>query len=324
VPDSSYAYASGRVSALLSSLLTERIWGQLISAADRDEVHRILGDSWYGSLLQGEIDLEKVLRRSVAKAEEELSELSSDVFLVSGILGRRDVRNARYIWKNLAAGGDGNVDVEPPGAIPVDVIRNSWTDGNVADSLPVQFREALLEVKSLVSPQAAKLDAILDQLAAQVESDNLGQLGEPLKSLPTVRIELRNFLTAARSQSEDLVQAALSEILLDGGYHCPSDIAEAARMNKLSELLAEKAGFEEAASALAEGLVSGSFMAYQRESDLITMELLEKAAENIFSPGPLAAYVLRREMEVAHLKIVAAGKAAGIDSRRLCTRVPRG
>jgi vacuolar-type H+-ATPase subunit C/Vma6 len=44
----------------------------------------------------------------------------------------------------------------------------------------------------------------------------------------------------------------------------------------------------------------------------------------MFSPGPLAAYVLRRELEASHLKLIAAGKAAGIDFRRLGARIPRG
>lgn len=319
---SSYAYASGRVSGLEGSLLTGRIWSQLISAADRDEILRILGDSWYGSLLQGETDLEKALGKAAGRAEEELIELSSDDALTAGVLQRRDVRNARYLWKNLASGGEGAVDVEPQGAIPVDVLRSAWSDGSLADSLPVQFREALEEVRLLVAPSAARLDAVIDRLAAKVESENMGQLDEPLRSLPAAKIELRNFLTAARN--EELSPALLEEILLQGGYHNPSEISDAARMNRLPEVLAEKTGFEDAASSLAEGIETGSFVSFQRETDIITINLLEQASANMFSPGPLAAYVLRREMEAAHLKIIAAGKAAGIDSRRLSARVPRG
>ncbi len=321
---SSYAYASGRVSGLEESLLTERTWNQLITAEDRDEVLRILGDSWYGALLQSEDNLDGALRSAVCRAEEELVELSTDKNFTRGILFRRDVRNARYLWKNLAAGGEGDVEVEPPGLIPVEDIKRAWGDSSAVDILPIRFQETLEEIKDLQSPSAVALDTVLDRLAAKVEAENLGGIEEPVGSLPSVKIELRNFLTAARRRNEELTSAAIEGIMLEGGYHTPSDIAEAVRVNKLAALLGEKAGFEEAAAVLDQGLESGSFLAFQRESDRMILDILERASGKMFSPGPLAAYVLRRELEAAHLKMIAAGKAAGIDSRRLNARVPRG
>ncbi len=103
---SSYIYASGRVSGLEGSLLSRRLWHQLLAAEDRADVLRILGETWYGPLLQGEGGLEKAFGTAVSKAEDELLELSPGQSFTKGILQRRDVRNARYIWKNLASGHD--------------------------------------------------------------------------------------------------------------------------------------------------------------------------------------------------------------------------
>lgn len=322
---SSYIYASGRVSGLDGSLISDRVWSQLISAEDKDEVLRILSDSWYGAFLQAEKNngLDAVLRAVVCYAEEELSELSNDPAFTRGILLRRDVRNARYLWKNLASGGDGDVEVEPSGMIPVEDIKRVWSDSNVADSLPVQFRESLEEIQSLHTPSALELDAILDRLAARIELENLGKLEEPVGSIPIVKIELRNFLTAARCISGEMIPAAIEKILLNGGYHSPAEISEAVRTSKLSALLGETAGFEEASVALEEGLESGSFLAFQLETDRVILSILERASGKMFSPGPLAAYVLRRELEASHLKLIAAGKAVGIDSKRLGARIPR-
>lgn len=321
---SSYAYASGRVSGLEEFLLSDRTWNQLITAENRDEVLRILGDSWYGNLLQAEGDLDGALRSAVCHAEEELAELSNDSNFTRGILLRRDVRNARYLWKNLASGGNGDVEVEPSGMVSVEDIKRAWGDSNIVDVLPIQFQNTLEEIQNLHSPTAARLDSVLDRLAARVESENLGKLQEPVGSLPKAKIELRNFLTAARCRSDQLTASAVEELMLDGGYHTPSEIGEAARVSGLAILLGEKVGFEAAAEALDQGLESGSFLAFQRESDLMILDILERASGDMFSPGPLAAYVLRRELEASHLKMIAAGKAAGIDSRRLSARVPRG
>ncbi len=318
---SSYTYASGRVSGLDGSLLSRRIWQQLFTAENRDEVLRILGETWYGPLIQESGSIEGALRAAVSSAEEELSELSESCSFTDGILQRRDVRNARYLWKNLASEGSGDVDVEPQGTIPVETIRMAWSDPGAAESLPEGFRRALEELHELASPSAYRLDAVLDRLAASVEAENLSTLPEPVGDLPRVKIELRNFLTAARNRGD---REAVENSLLSGGYHTPDDISQAARMNRLSELLQETSGFEDAAKALEEGLETGSFLSYQRESDLIVLEILERASSDMFSPGPLAAYVLGRELEASHLKMITAGKTAGIDIRRLKARVPRG
>ncbi len=321
---SSYAYASGRVSGLEETLLPKRIWSQLIAAEDREEVLRILGDSWYGTLLQTEDSFSEALRQAVSRAEEELSELSRDSAFTRGILQRRDARNARYLWKSFAAGENAEVEVEPSGMISIDYLRRAWADSSAADSLPLLFKQALEEIQQLHSPSAVEIDTILDRLAASIESDNLGQMDGPVATIPRVKIELRNFLAAARGRNEEQAPSAIEEMLLDGGYHSPSDIAEAVRVNRLSALLGETQGFEGSALALEEGFESGSFLSFQKESDRMTMDILERVSGDLFSPGPLAAYVLRRELEASHLKLIAAGKAAGIDSRRLSARIPRG
>lgn len=321
---SSYIYASGRVSGLEGSLLSRRLWHQLLAAEDRADVLRILGETWYGPLLQGEDGLEKAFGTAVSKAEDELLELSPGQSFTKGILQRRDVRNARYIWKNLASGHDGAVETEPPGTIPTEKLVRAWGDPVEADGLPPLFSRCLEELQELNKPQASQLDAVLDRLAAGVEAKHMGQMDEPLRSLPAVKIELRNFLTAARNRNDQQSVSDLEEILLEGGYHSPGDIAEASRMKKLSSLLGERNGLEAPAAALDEGMESGSFLAYQRETDLVTMDILDRASTEMFGPGPLVAYVLRRELEVSHLKLITAGKTAGIDPRRLKARVPRG
>jgi len=324
VSDSSYAYASGRVSGLEDSLVSRRVWHQLLAAEDRADVLRVLGETWYAPLLQGEGSLEKALRTAVSRAEDELRDLSRSEEFTRGILQRRDVRNARYVWKSLAAGGSGEVDTEPPGTIPVENLLRAWGDSAEAESLPVSFRNCLERIQEMSRPSAAELDAELDRLAADVESRNLGGMDEPLNRLPKVKIELRNFLSAARSREEGISPAVLEGMLLEGGYHTPGEVSEAFRSRKLPEVLAETAGFQDASKALEEGLEGGSFLGYQRETDILILDILETASANMFSPGPLAAYVLHRELEVSHLKLVTAGKSAGMDSRRLRARIPRG
>jgi vacuolar-type H+-ATPase subunit C/Vma6 len=54
------------------------------------------------------------------------------------------------------------------------------------------------------------------------------------------------------------------------------------------------------------------------------LEMLDRASFAAFGPESLAAFVIKREMEIRHLRILIAGKTAGMDRRRLSRRIPRG
>ncbi|MCK4807650.1 MAG: V-type ATPase subunit, partial [Candidatus Aegiribacteria sp.] len=115
-----------------------------------------------------------------------------------------------------------------------------------------------------------------------------------------------------------------SEMLLPGGYHTEDEIAEAYQRRTLPDLLAETPGFDEIGEALEEALETGFFSGFERECDRRLLELLEKGAFPVFGPSPLAAFVIRREMEISHLRLLLAAKSAGVREDRLKKRLPRG
>jgi len=55
-----------------------------------------------------------------------------------------------------------------------------------------------------------------------------------------------------------------------------------------------------------------------------TLEMLDRTSYAAFGPESLAAFVVKRELEIKHLRILIAGKTAGMDRRRLLRRIPRG
>ncbi|MFO7811295.1 MAG: V-type ATPase subunit, partial [Candidatus Delongbacteria bacterium] len=91
-----------------------------------------------------------------------------------------------------------------------------------------------------------------------------------------------------------------------------------------SPLMAETSGFEELAIVFGDALERGSFYEFQRECDAMLLEKLQKGAFPVFGPSPLAAFVIRREMEIRHLKLLLAAKSAGVGQDRLRKRLPRG
>lgn len=320
-----FIYANGRISGEEKTLLDQRMWQMLMAAGSSDEALRLLGDTWYGTFMQYH-SMDECFVRAMEVTEDELVELSEDERLVRGILHRRDVRNARYIWKAALFfdEGAGGVEVERPGLLETDLLRRSVASDEARDELPPHFLLALEDVTGPDRGNTAGFDMRMDRLAAEVETRELTDINPGFRNFVTTRLEQRNFLNAGRCHVDGVSRLEMAEMLLPGGFHTPGEIAGAYQRGTLRELMAETPGFEDMAAALGEALEEGSFLRYEKECDARLLELLQKGAFPVFGPSPLAAFVIRREMEIKHLRILLAAKSAGVPQSRLKKRLPRG
>jgi V/A-type H+/Na+-transporting ATPase subunit C len=321
----SFLYANGRISGLGHTLLDDRMWQMLILSDDEADLLRFLGDTWYGRFMQ-QHSLEDCFDQAMASTEDELMELSEDPGLVKGILHRRDVRNARYLWKDavMAEGASGAVDLERPGLLPAVMLSKAVLDRQTREELPRFFGLALEEILLLERPTEASIDSIMDRLAASVENSELPAIDPRFGRFIRDRMEQRNFLTAGRSRLAGLSRQETAGLFLEGGHHAPEEVADAYQRGTLPESLAETAGFDVMAAALGEALGGKGFQTYSRECERHLLGLLDQDTFLLFGPSPLAAFVIRREMEIAHLRLIAAAKAAGVPAARLQDRLPRG
>ncbi|MEN8208477.1 MAG: V-type ATPase subunit [Candidatus Fermentibacteria bacterium] len=321
----SFIYANGRISGAETTLLNQRMWQMLLLAVSDEEALRLLGDTWYGGFMQFH-SMEDCFIKAMEATEEELIELSEDERLIKGILHRRDVRNARYIWKNLLSGVSqkNEIEIERPGLIDTEILRNAVKSEEVREELPPLFLQTLEELLGNDRISTMLVDRKLDLLAAAVERDELVEINTGFRTFVMTNIEQKNFLTAGRSSINDVSSQEVREILLPGGYHTQDEIVEAYKRRTLPGLLAETPGFDGIVSVFEEAVDTGSFLGYEKECDRRLLELLEKGAFPVFGPSPLAAFVIRREMEISHLKLLLAAKTAGVKEDRLKKRLPRG
>lgn len=321
----SFIYANGRISGEETTLLDRRMWQMLMSSTNIEEATRLLGDTWYGGFMQYH-SMEECFIKVMETAEDELLELSEDERLVRGILHRRDVRNARYIWKNILSGkmSVSEVEVERRGLIDTEILKKSPISDEARDDLPPLFLLTLEELLENEGAGEAEVDRKMDRLAAAVENDELVEIDPYFRTFVMTNLEQKNFLTAGRCSIDDVPRQLLREMLLPGGYHTEDEIEEGYQHNSLPGLLAETPGLELAGEAFGEALGDGSFFVFERECDRRLLELLENGAFPVFGPSPLAAFVLRREMEISHLRLLLAAKSAGVSEDRLKKRLPRG
>ncbi len=321
----SFIYANGRISGEETTLLDQRMWQMLIASPSCEEALRLLGDTWYGGFMQYHC-MEDCFIKAMEATEEELIELSEDERLVRGILHRRDVRNARYIWKNLLSGdvSETEIEIELPGLIETEILHKAVKSVEARDELPALFLRTLEELLENDRVSIVQIDRKMDLLAAAVERTELVEINSGFRTFVMTSIEQKNFLTASRCSIDGVSRQHLRELLLPGGYHTEDEIVEAYQRRTLPGLLAETPGFNSIVAAFEEALEAGLFIGFERECDRRLLELLEKGAFPVFGPSPLAAFVIRREMEISHLRLLLAAKSAGVKEDRLKKRLPRG
>jgi vacuolar-type H+-ATPase subunit C/Vma6 len=320
-----FIYANGRISGEETALLDQRMWQMLISAGDEEEVLRLLGDTWYGAFMQYR-SMEECFIKAMEATEEELLELSEDERLVRGILHRRDVRNARYIWKNTLFGEDagGEVEIERPGLVDTETLKRAVTSDEAREELPPLFTRTMEDLLELEDGDLSGFDRRMDRLAAEVELEELTDINQGFRTFVMTHIEQKNVLIAGRCSTDQVSRHEMRDLLLPGGFHSTDEIAAAYQRGTLKELMAETPGFDDIASALGEAMEEGSFYRFERECDRRLLELLQKGSFPVFGPSPLAAFVIRREMEINHLRLLLAAKSAGVSQDRLKSRLPRG
>ncbi|MBD3369348.1 hypothetical protein GF402_03175 [Candidatus Fermentibacteria bacterium] len=321
--DGRFIYPNGRVRALELQLVSNRMWQMLLSADDRAEVIRLLTDTWY-SLFIEQHKLGDTFRQAQEATEEELLELSEDPRLVRGLLHRRDVRNARYLWKAALIGTEKDVEVERDGLLETENLRRAVEDEQAREELPELFRQTLERLLDMEAPEVGDVEREMDRLAARVEREELPELGKSFENLVSWNLERKNFLTAARAQLREASPEELEDMLLEGGLHDPEEVASAYRTGRLPELLAGGHGQEELASALSDCLSRGSLLEFEKQGEKELLDKLEEASSHVFGPAPLAAFVLKRELEIDHLRILVAAKSAGAPRKRIIRRLPRG
>jgi len=320
-----FLYANGRVAALDKDILPVRMWQMLISAGDLEEVHRLLAGAWYGSFLNQQ-DFEACFELAAQATEQELVELSEEPALVRGILHRRDARNARFVWKAALTGSGPPFDLtlERPGLIAVELLEAAVEDAEARRNLPPIFAEGLEGLLAMEEHSVRAVDTAMDHLAARVELDELPGMGPIFASFLAARFDYLNFVTAGRATHAGTSPEELEGMLVDGGSRKVQEIVLAVREGGLPSLVAETGEFEKLGPVMKNALADRSFLEFEREGERILMDMIELGSFAVFGPAPLAAFVMKREMEIAHLRILIAAKAAGMDRARLLRRLPRG
>ncbi len=339
--ENEYLYSSARVRALELSVIDESDTEHMLNAADTNEIVRIVADkvgidSRGLESLGTEHDVgENVVNIMLHKVLDNVRDMSPDDNLFKVFTCAYDCNNIKAAVKGYIANLDEHtiasmmIDL---GSVPVGDVMVMPVDKNY-DLLPEKLAKAAPEALSAYNAgkDPRVIDFILDRacyndMLSAAYGLGCGDIIEYVKT----RIDLTNFLISVRVSRIDKTpvgKALLYQGLIGGGKINPDEFVKAVDdySKKSRDAFAgfldvmRKSGYDSFAEAVASD--ANDLSAIEKQVDNFLVEILRDCRKVPFGAQPLFAYISASEFTAKNIRIILAGKKAGLDRSVIAERV---
>ena len=308
-----YTYAVARIRALETKLFNQAVIDQLIGCGTEEECIQVLEEKGWGDQ-ETSGNGEAILSREEEKTWETIREMGVDMSVF-------DVLSYPNLFHNLKAAikeactpegsKPANIYYEDTSIPPdemLEIIQNkefSRLPGNMAEAAKEAY-EALLHTRDgqlcdVIIDRAA-LDAIY-QAGQKAKDKIIKDYAESVVAVADIRIAVRSQKTG---KTVEFMKRAMAEQLAR---------AAAGGMEAVTEYLSGTA-YAQGGQAIAE-----SPSAFERWCDNRLMQDMQPQKYEVFSVGPLVAYVLARLNEIKTVRIILSGKQNGFSDDSIRERV---
>ena len=310
---SDYLYATARIHAIRARQNWSKEMERLLALPDADAVRAALRE------IAGATENEDAVDCILREAFRTVSESTPDPTLFRFLQYPYDCHNLKVLEKSRRKGTDPTRLLIDLGSIPAASLQTVWEKGDLS-SLPAHLASAAVEAKEVFDKTAnpREIDLILDRALYADMAE--GAAGLPLSAdWVRAKADLTNLLICCRllrSETPDEGKVLLCRARLPVGQYGEEEL-----------LALYDAGEEELAHSLFHTPYEGIF-----EKDL-PFSTLERRAENYVSAlalrhGTVAFgaevavfYLLEMQTLAANLRILTAGKAAGLDVETIKSRL---
>jgi V/A-type H+-transporting ATPase subunit C len=316
--NSSYPYASARVKAIESKLITKEKLNRLIESRDYDAAMRQLAEFGYGqSAGSGSGSFEMLIQKELEETDALLEALSpSDVF-TRIMRAERDYFNLKVLIKLLMQDKPLDSFAMNPGNIPVETLRRAISENNYYD-LPETMKEALqyIDRQFTIAADASIIGIALDRAYAKEIEALLPQMNNPLVTAYFASFfDISNIIALMRVRAAGLPKESFERVCTHGGniekrmlsdaFDLPDESLPAAvAKGDYSSVLSD--AFEDYAK-------SGSLYMMEKSRDDYLLSLLREQRHDMFGIGPLMGYYIAKQREAAAVRLVMTAKLGGVD-----------
>ncbi|MBQ7491458.1 MAG: V-type ATPase subunit [Clostridia bacterium] len=304
------AMLRGRELKMLDNSRAER----MLEAASFEDAAKVLADCGYPDLSQlraSEIDAVLAERRNGIFAE--LERMVPDRRLIDVFRMKYDYHNVKAILKGEATGQDVRHLLSGAGRVAPIELQELYREERFGE-LPPVMAQAMTEARNILArtanPQLS--DFVLDKAYFTELRQAATDLNIPfLADYAALLADSVNLRTAVRTRRMGKDSVFLGDVLLEGGTVELRRITAAEDGDALRALYAGKP-LEKAAALGAEALEGGSLTAFERACDNAVNAYLKKAKYVGFGAEPVAAYLAAVEEEITAIRMMLAGRLAGV------------
>ena len=326
IKDTDYLAISARIRAMETTLLTADRMDQLLESRSDEEVSKLLQECGYPELDAARPEaMDAALSQTREELLADLGDSAPDPRYIDIFKLKYDYHNAKTILKAAAMDTDPTRMLMDMGRIGASELKAAM-DGGELDSLPGTLPEAVAEAKSVLDttrdPQLS--DIVLDRWMYR----DMAQVAEVtgsafLRGYVAAQIDAANLRALVRTLRMGKNADFLAGVLFEGGEIEPAAVlAVAAGRGGLGEVYGPTR-FARAAEAGEAALKGGSLTEFEKQCDDAVGDYLSGAQMIPFGEAPMLAYLAARETEYTNIRILLMGRAAGLSSEVIRSRLRR-
>jgi len=309
-----YTYGGGLVRSLESRMLTAERVVRMVNADSFESAFAVLNESGYVRLLDklsSPFNYEELLMLELKSVRNMTRRTAPESEIISSLWSKYDYHNLKVLLKSRLLKSNGWKDkVIDLGNVPAEelvrsVIRNE-------DRPPAQFREHIARAEK--EPEA--VDSILELAHLEALRAAAGKAGVPMFSA-YVRsaIDSANIRLLFRAKAAGRSAPAFAA----GGAIDRGRFSDYFRLTP--EEVFQRLKYTDYSRAVSSYSETRSLQALDRALSEHAMNVIREARHVTFGVEPLLGFVLAKEHETKTLRMIFAGKAAGIDPELLRERI---
>lgn len=322
--DIDYIFLSTRVKAMERSLLTKGRIEQMLDAHTNEDAAKVLVECGYPEMTEvTNSELDRILSEQQGNMMADLGSCAPDKYIVDVFKLRYDYHNAKVLVKAEALSSEPDQLLMGGGRYDRQRLADDYHREDLLAYSDL-FRRGLTRAREVLGstgdPQLA--DFILDRAYFE-EMSALAQASENkfLEGYVALCIDAANLRSAVRVSRLNKGMKFLEQVLVPGGTVSVRSLA-AAKGEELGNLFLTS----KLAAAAAEGGAksapgSGPLTEFERLCDNAIMNYLSDGKRVPFGAEPIIAYLYARETEATIIRIIMAGRIAGLDRTTIQQRL---
>lgn len=319
-----YMYSSARLRSLETKILGREEISRFVDADGADSLMAILPEHGFDTVRneEGEIAREDTLTSALKKGFSELSDMGC-VSAVRFLQYQYDCNNIKAIIKCNARGISPDEMLLPFGSVSVDAAKDAFLNKNYS-AFPPAMAKAIPEAEEAFAATAnpQKIDFTIDRacFADMLASAKASEI-ELAERLAVCKIDIVNIMQTLRIMRMGLKGSAAAladEVYIEGGSFDKRCCVEA---------IADKESFVRALFGsnyypIAQMVSDNeSLGAIEKKLDNVYLDVAKRAKSVPFGAEVAIGYIFALEYEIKNIRILLAGKEAGLSSEVIRERL---